>query len=185
MRMLGRFNPMERRVWKMQCFAYGVLFVALAACSSRAPQPSPPPQLLSLRLVHDSIRATGKGSVEATVQFMARNQSDRTVYGINECGGSPGYWVERREVDASGKEEWRGVSNGVACVWRDPPRQLLPAESSLFTSRIVQFPGQEPELPFSNRGDVYRFVYVVWTSPKLPRPDIQIISPPVMIRAPE
>jgi hypothetical protein len=187
MRMPGRSNPMERRAWKVQCFAYVfVLFVALAACSFRAPQASPPAQLLSLRLVHDSIRATGKESVvEATVQFMARNQSDRTVYGANACGGSPVYWVERREVDASGTEKWRDVFSA-ACIGRDIPRPLPPGDSSLFSSRIFQqFPGQKPEFAFSSRGDVYRFMYVVSTSLGPPGLDIQIISPPVVIRAPE
>jgi hypothetical protein len=95
------------------------------------------------------------------------------------------YWVERREVDASGKEKWRDVSAGVDCIGGDIPRPLLPADSSLFTSQIVQFPGQKPEFAFSNRADVYRFVYVVSISPDPASPHIQVISPPVVIRAQE
>ena len=154
------------------------------ASVTRAQFASVQTELLSFRLVHDSIHAVRhQAVVEATVEFMVYNRSDNVVYGINECGRSPRYWVERRELDSLGNESWREVFSA-GCTGRDLPRVLRPSDSAQFISPIVAFPGQWPEFVFSNHPDVFRVVFVVSTSQRPGSPDVRVISPTFVIRAP-
>jgi hypothetical protein len=173
----------------MRCRVVRTLFIthallSVGAYAARAQLRSPQTELLSFRLVADSIRAVRQQSVvEATVEFIVRNRSDTVVYGTNECGRSPMYWVERRELDSLGNERWREVFSA-DCIGGDFPRLLMPSDSMHFTSPIVAFPGQRPEFVFSNHADVFRVVYVVRISPQPGSRDVRAISPPFVIRAP-
>ena len=160
--------------------------VAVLACAHRARRDSAPQQLLSFRLVRDSLRPVVHGDVaEVIVQFVVRNVSDKPVYRTNgECGNSPMYWVERLNTDSSGRIGWHQIFSA-DCTGSDPSPTLLPLDSSVFVSRVVQFPGQMPAFAFSDAADVYRFVYVVSTSPGIAGPYIRVPSPPVVIRAPK
>jgi hypothetical protein len=175
-------SRMKNRGLRTILIAHALLGVAASA--TRAQLGSPKTELLSFRLVHDSIRAVRhQDVVEATVEFMVHNRSSYVVYGINDCGGSPMYWVERRELDSLGNESWRGVFSA-GCIGRELPRVLLPSDSARFTSPIVAFPGQRPEFLFSNHHDVFRVVLVVSTSHRPGSPDVRAISSTFVIRAP-
>jgi hypothetical protein len=151
---------------------------------SSAPNPGAPRQLVELRLVRDSlVPQRDGGTVEASVQFIVRNVSNETVYRNTSCGTSPRYWVERLEVDSTGHNEWREVFS--ATCTGDWPRPLLPGDSTTFSSEIVSFPGYWPPFAFSNEANVYRFVFVVATSSAPGAPDIKLVSPQVVIRAPK
>jgi hypothetical protein len=174
----------KARTFLRVCLGCGGV-VAVLACAHHARQDSAPQQLLLFRLVRDSLRPVIHGDVaETTVQFVVRNVSDKPVYRTNgECGNSPMYWVERLETDSSGRRGWHQIFSA-DCTGSDPSRPLLPLDSSVFVSRLVQFPGQMPAFAFSDDADVYRFVYVVSTSPGVAGPDIRVPSPRVVIRAP-
>jgi hypothetical protein len=151
---------------------------------SSAPNPGAPRQLVELRLVRDSLVAQRDGgTVEASVQFIVRNVSNETVYRTTSCRTSPLYWVERLEADSTGRKTWRDVFS--ANCFGDWPKPLLPGDSTTFSSEIVSFPGNWPPFAFSNEATVYRFVYVVATSPAPDAPDIKLVSPQVVIRAPD
>lgn len=159
--------------------------VGLGACAASAQRSLASAPELSLRLLEDSTRVERRGSViTATVQFMARNSFDKTVYGVDKCGRSPCYYVQRRDMDASGKDYWREVFVG---EWGtdNQPRTLAPGASSVFVSLITQAPGQQPQFAFSESGDLYRFVYVLSTFQIPGSPEIRVISPSVVLRRPK
>jgi hypothetical protein len=168
--------------------AFRLASALCVGCSMLAPGKSlaqdvpPDSQLLSFGPVHDSVDARrDQSTVEATVAFLVRNRSDKVIYGMSDCGRSPMYWVERREIDTAGNATWREVFSA-ACTWREPPRQLAPSDSSLAVSTIVQFPGQWPQFTFSSHPDLFRFVYVVSTeADRTAR--LRVVSPPVVIKA--
>jgi hypothetical protein len=178
------FRGMKAGTFLRVCLGCGGV-VAILACAHRARQDSAPQQLLSFRLVRDSLRPVIDGDVaEVAVQFVVRNVSDKPVYRTNgECGNSPMYWVERLEADSSGRRAWHHIFSA-DCTGDDSSRPLLPLDSSVFVSRLVQFPGQTPAFAFSNDAEVYRFVYIVSTSPGVAGPNIRVPSPPVLIRPP-
>jgi len=176
-------SGMRNRGLRALLIAHALLGVGASA--TRAQTGTVQTQLLSFHLVHDSIRAVRQQDVvEATVEFMVHNRSEYVVYGINDCGRSPMYWVERRELDSLGTERWRGVFSA-GCTGRDLPRVLRPSDSAQFISPIVAFPGQWPEFVFSNHPDVFRVVFVVSTSQRPGSPDVRVISPTFVIRAPQ
>ena len=151
--------------------------------SPSASSPGSPGQLVEFRLVTDSLVAQRDGGTfTVTVQFVVRNVSNETVYRNTSCRTSPHYWVERLEVDSTGHKEWREVFS--ATCTGDWPRPLLPSDSTTFSSEIVSFTGNWPSFAFSNEAEVYRFVYVVATSPAASAPEIKLFSPQVVIRAP-
>ena len=159
----------------------GLLSVFPGAIHSQQAPVQPEP--LSLRLVQDSVRAQrDESTVEATVEFVVHNRSEKVIYDVNECGRSPRYWVERRQIDAAGNETWHQVFSA-DCIGQEPPRRLLPSDSMVFTSRFVQFPGQGSDFAFSNHIDVYRVNYVISTAPN--KPELRIISPAFVVRPPE
>jgi len=175
-------NLTTKRAWGLRGLARVALLAGLAPCASPAQQLSPQTQLLSLRVVHDSVSGEPNQTVvKATVQFVARNVSGSVVYGPNTCGRSPKFWVERREIDASGTETWREVFSA-DCTGGDD-RPLRAGDTALFISSIVTFPGQTPESALLNRWEMYRFVYVVSTSPPPVGADVRIVSPTVWLRA--
>jgi hypothetical protein len=158
-------------------------FAAVSACANHIADGSAPQPLLEFQLTQDSLRPVRNGAVvQVTVKFVVHNVSGQTVYRTNDCGGSPRYWVERLETDSSGGKTWRQVFSA-DCTGRDPPRKLSPRDSALFVSYLVSFPDQSPAFAFSNSSDVYRFVYVVSTSPDVAAEDIRVTSPPVVIPA--
>ena len=168
----------------LQTILIAPALLSVGAYGTRAQLGSQSAELLSFRLVHDSIQAVRhQDVVEATVEFMVHNRSDNVVYRINECGGSPRYWVERRELDSLRNESWREVFSA-GCTGRELPRVLRPSDSTQFISPIVAFPGQRPEFVFANDPDMFRVVFVVSTSQQPGSRDVRAISPTFVIRAP-
>jgi len=175
---------MKARTGFYVCLKCVGVAAVVSAFSSHTRRDSAPQELLSFRLVRDSLQPATKGSVvEVTVRFVVRNVSGKAVYLANECGGSPRYWVERQETRSSGHKGWHQVFSA-DCTGSDVRRALQPLDSSVFVSRLIQFPAQTPMFAFSTHADVYRFMYVVWTSSDMAAIDIKVASPPVVIRAP-
>jgi len=178
-----RFSSLDygkRRVL-VAFFRYASLSVVPGAIHSQ--QARVQPELVSLRLVRDSVQAQrDESTVQATVEFVVLNRSDKVIYDVNECGRSPRYWVERRQIDTAGDETWQQVFSA-DCIGGKPPLQLLPSDSMIFTSRFVQFPGQRSDFAFSSHVDVYRVNYVISVSQN--KPELRVISPAFLVRPPE
>jgi hypothetical protein len=182
--LLGfRSNTLGRRGFRI-LNAAGFACLVLVPCRLFAQDVRANTQLLSFRSVHDTVMATrSESTVEATVAFVVHNQSGKMIYRMTDCGQSPMYWVEREELDSTGKASWRDVFSP-GCTWVTPLRPLDPSDSALIVSRLIQFPGQWPEFSFSNHSDVVRLVYVVSTVGEGANDRLRVISPPVVIKAP-
>ena len=158
--------------------------VSILFCLGSFGQPSADSRTVSLRLLHDSVRATRAGSiVTANVQFVAHNVSRGTVYQINSCHHSPPYSVERLQDNVGGGHTWLPVFRAW-CTGTNPPGPLAPGDSALFTSPLVEFPGQRPAFSFGSGPGTYRFVYEIESAPGFPSRHFRIYSPQVTVVPP-